>query len=117
MLVLSPDKLGRYALTANAIGKLKLARAPLVALAACSAAHTAPFLHKAWSLPMAFVNAGARAVLASSSPVPDREADRFFDRVLARIHDGQSPAIALRDERVAWRARGQPWTTDVILFQ
>jgi hypothetical protein len=117
MLVLSPDSLGRYALTANAISKLHLHRAPLVALAACNAAHTAPFLHEAWSLPMTFIGAGARAVLGSSAPIPDRDADRFFDRVLTRIHNGQTPAIALRDEREAWRARGQSWTTNVILFQ
>jgi hypothetical protein len=117
MLVLSPDGLGHYALTADAIRKLKLARSPVVALAACEVAHTAAFLFEPWSLPMAFVYAGARGVLASTSPIPDRDADRFFDGVLARIRDGEPPAIALRNERQEWRTRGQAWTTNVVLFQ
>ncbi|MCB9714680.1 MAG: CHAT domain-containing protein [Myxococcales bacterium] len=114
-LVLSPDADGRHALTAGAIRSLTLPRSPLVVLGACHAGHVAPFLHEPWSLPLAFLEAGARAVIASPAVVDDAEAYAFFEAVLRLIHDGLSPARAVRDAR-----RGAPpgsWKNDVIVFR
>ncbi len=118
MLVLSADGQGRWALTANDLKQLHLARAPLVILGACNAAQPAPALHDAWSLPQAFVAAGARAVFGSAAPIPDVASARFFDDVQSRIHAGARPAIALRDARLqALRDGRDAWIRDVMLFQ
>src|SRR5262249_59629452 len=71
LLVLSRGLGGEFALTAGAIRRQRLERAPLVLLAACESAHTAPYLHQSWSLPAAFLEAGAGAVVAASSRVGD----------------------------------------------
>ena len=89
----------------------------IVVLAACHAGQVAPYLHAVWSLPVAFVEAGARAVLASPAPIHDAEAGPFFEAVLQRIRAGQPPASALRDERVAWLGRGVGWVREVLLFE
>ena len=65
---------GRDELTATRIREQKLEGAPLVVLAACHAARPAPVLHALASLPAAFIQAGARGVLAATVPIPDREA-------------------------------------------
>jgi hypothetical protein len=117
LVVLSPDADGRYALTARDIRATRLDGHPIVVLAACSAARVAPYYHEPWSLPLAFVAAGARAVLASPAPVDDAEAGPFFQAVLGRIRRGQPPAEALRDERVARLGDGaNPWIRQVLLF-
>ncbi|HLL81246.1 MAG TPA: CHAT domain-containing protein, partial [Longimicrobium sp.] len=123
LLALSPDDSGRYALTAGELRQAALEGAPLVLLAACEAAHTAPQLHQPYSLPAAFLQAGARVVLAATVKIPDDEAPRFFDAVRARIRAGAPPAVAVRDERQAWLAR-QPaggtehrWVEGVLVFE
>jgi hypothetical protein len=117
LLVLSPDREGKYTLSVAEIRRLRLSRAPVVLLGSCQAARAAPYLHEAWSLPMAFVHAGARAVLGSPMPIPDAGAAAFFGGLLRRIKDGTSPAVALRDERMAWRARGDSWVEQIALFE
>jgi hypothetical protein len=117
MLVLSADSQGRWALTATDLKKLHLSRAPLVILGACNAAQPAPSLHDAWSLPQAFVAAGARAVFGSAAPVPDVESARFFDDLQSRIHAGSQPAVALRDARLEALRGAHDWVRDVMLFQ
>ncbi|MCA9709195.1 MAG: CHAT domain-containing protein, partial [Myxococcales bacterium] len=113
-LVLSPDADGRYALTAGAIRTLTLPRAPLVVLGACHAGHVATFLHEPWSLPLALLDAGSRAVIASPAVIDDAQARLFFDEVRRLIHDGLSPARAVRDARRG--APPQSWKNDVIVF-
>src|SRR5262249_51908006 len=71
LLALSPDADGRYALTAQMISATRLPRRPVVVLADCRAADMAPYLDRAWSLPSAFLLAGARAVLGAPVDVPD----------------------------------------------
>jgi len=118
LLVLSPGLDGQYALSARQIRSHRLAGAPLVVLAACRAAAFAPYVHEAWSLPAAFLSAGARAVLASPSPLSDAEAGPFFAAVRARIHAGSPPVVALRDERQVWLARDATASVgDVLLFE
>ncbi|OJT23600.1 hypothetical protein BO221_16495 [Archangium sp. Cb G35] len=99
--------------------RAKLKGAPLVVLAACHGGHTAPVLHEPVSLPNALLEAGARAVLAATWPILDQEASEFFNAVRGRIRQGASPAAALRDERVEWRARpNKPaWLDSVLLFE
>ncbi|HYV44660.1 MAG TPA: CHAT domain-containing protein [Myxococcaceae bacterium] len=118
-LVLAPDARGRDALRASEVEKLRLEGHPLVVLVACQAARPAPVLHEARSLPAAFLRAGARAVLAASDFVPERDGPEFFAAVRARIHGGAAPAEALRAERSAWQAggRGGPWLDGVLLFE
>lgn len=118
LLALSPDADGRFALTAAELQRQRLRGHPLVVLAACYAGRAAPYLHEPWSLPMALIDAGARAVFASAAAIPDASAGPFFDGVMTRVHAGQSPSTALRDERLA-RLREDPgsWTRQVLLFQ
>ncbi|MDC0671363.1 CHAT domain-containing protein [Nannocystis radixulma] len=115
-LALTPDVDGRHALTAGQIRGLALVGRPLVILGACHAGQVAPYLHEAWSLPVAFLEAGAQAVIASPAPVQDREAGPFFDAVRARIRSGASPAVAVRDERVQ-RSGGADWAAHVLVFE
>lgn len=117
-LVLSPDREGRFVLRADDIRRRPLRGAPLVILAACDAGVTLPWTHQGWSLPAAFLDAGARAVLASPSAVKDEEAGAFFGGVRQRIRAGEAPAAALQAERARWLARDpQSWAKDVLLFE
>jgi hypothetical protein len=117
-LALSPDRDGRYALTVADVRKAKLSSNPLVILAACRASQAAPVWHETWSLPAAFVYAGARAVIASASPIPDGEAGAFFEDVRARIRTHVPAAIAVRDARAAWLAQHRgDWVRNVLVFE
>lgn len=117
-LALSPDPDGRFALTTADVRKARFTTSPLIILAACRASRAAPVLHETWSLPAAFVYAGARAVIASAAPIPDGDAAAFFDAVRARVRAGASVAVALRDLRRQWLAdRRGDWVRDVIVFE
>jgi len=118
-LMLSPESDGRYALTAAAIRRQPLRGHPIVILAACHAARTASYRHEAWSLPAAFIAAGARAVIASTEVIDDKDAGTFFDDMRARIAQHASPAVALRDARVAWLRShaGASWVHSLMVFQ
>jgi hypothetical protein len=117
-LILSPGSDGRYALTAEAIRGADLRARPIIVLAACHSAQGARYKHAPWSLPHAFLSIGARAVFAAGSDIPDAAAGPFFTRVLARIRDGATPAVALRDERMAALASDDAsWVADVIVFE
>ncbi|HYO54796.1 CHAT domain-containing protein [Archangium sp.] len=93
--------------------------APFVVLAACHAAHTAYTFDAPFSLPAAFIEAGARGVLAATVEIPDLEAEAFFNAIRERIRSGTPPALALRDERVQWlrAGRGATWLDSVLLFE
>jgi hypothetical protein len=117
-LALSPDEGGRALLGARDILALKLPRSPGVVLGACRAGLSARYGAYQWSLPLAFLRAGARWVIASPKPIEDAEAPAFFAGTWRRIALGTSPAIALRDERTSsrWRRSFREWTRDVVLF-
>ena len=106
-------------LSAGAIQTLRLEGAPLVVLAACRAARSAYILHEPSGLPAAFVQAGARAVIAATEEIPDLEAAAFFNAVRERIRQGSSPASALREERQKWLAenKGRRWLEGVLLYE
>lgn len=117
-LVLTPDGGGAdasWALTEREIRDTRLRGDPLVLLGACHGAASAPYNYKTWSLPVAFLDAGARAVIASPAPMPDASVEAFFAAVRARVQNGEPPAIALRNERVSQGA--EPWQREVIVFE
>lgn len=117
-LVLAPDAAGRFTLSATELSATKLEGAPVVTLAACRASSVAPYLHEPWSLPRAFLSAGARAVVAAPVELPDGEARAFFGALTARLRAGQAPATAVRDERLRFLA-AQPrasWVRTVLVF-
>jgi hypothetical protein len=116
-LALSPDGDGSYALTAAQVRADALAGRPLVLLGACRAAQPATWLHQAWSLPAAFVAAGARSVLASPAPISDREAGAFMEAFRKRVLTGVTPAVALRDVRASWPARAGRWVDELVIFE
>lgn len=118
LVVLAPETDGQYALSALQVRMLKLERAPLVLLATCNAARATPFLHESFSLPVAFIEAGAATVLASTVEIPD-SAGRFFEAVRERIRSGAPAALALRDERRTWLAAhpSSDWVHGILLFE
>jgi hypothetical protein len=117
-LVLSPDAAGRYALTAREVAGARLAGRPVVVLAACDAARLGRAFHTTWGLADALLAAGASAVIASPAAIADAAAPRFFAAVRARIAAGTPPAVALRDERVAWSDPAQrTWIDQLVVFQ
>lgn len=116
-LALSPGADQRWALTAAEVRTAKLLAAPVIVLAACRAAATAPYEHKRWSLPDAFLEAGARAVIAPTVEIPDTEAVAFFAELRARLTAGEEPAAALAAVRRAYVERGAAWAASVVLFR
>jgi hypothetical protein len=117
-LALSPEPDGRFALTTGDVRRARFTTSPLIILAACRAASAAPVWHETWSLPAAFVLAGARAVIASAAPIPDTEAAPFFDAVRGKVRAGSSVAVALRDARQQWLGEHRAdWVRDVIVFE
>jgi hypothetical protein len=118
LLVLSPEADGRYTLTASDLRTRRLRGAPVVILAACRAAHSETSYHEPFSLPVAFLEAGARAVLAATVDIPDSQAGPFFEAVRSRLHAGQPIAQAMRAERMEWLKReGTDWVRAVLTFE
>ncbi|MBK7071765.1 MAG: CHAT domain-containing protein [Myxococcales bacterium] len=113
-LALSPEPDGRFALTAADLGRAHLAGAPVVVLAACRAAAATPLVNRRWSLPDAFLAAGARTVIAAAVPIPDDQAAAFFASLRARLAAGASPAAAVAAERLAGP---EPWRAQVMVFE
>ncbi|RKH01106.1 CHAT domain-containing protein [Corallococcus sp. CA053C] len=117
-LALSPDAAGRYALTAGDLEGHTLRGSPVVLLAACDANVGAWRYHAVWSLPAALIQAGARAVVAPSTQVPDVEAGAFFQALLEALRRGVPPAQALRDTRARWLQQGSAkWVQDLVAFE
>jgi len=118
-LALSPEADGRYALTAAQVERAKFASNPLVILAACEAAKAAPVFHELWSLPASFITAGARAVVAPTSAIPDSDAAAFFGELRSRALGGQPLAVVLRDLRKKWLVAPNTnfWVRDVVVFE
>lgn len=115
-LALSPDQDGQFALRATAVRAAKLSRAPVVVLAACRAAVVAPYLRQRWSLPDAFVAAGASAVVAADIAIPDASARRVFDDLHRRLLGGEAIEHAVAAIRAA--ATGDTaWASHLMVFR
>jgi hypothetical protein len=117
-LALSPDVDGQYALTAEVIRQQRLAGAPRVLLGACHGAYTTRFFHQPSSLASAFIEAGARTVLASPAPIPDADATVLIASLRQRLTAGQPAAAALRDERLrVTDAAARAWLDQIVVFE
>jgi len=116
VLVLSEDSNRGYALSATELQAVRLERRPVVLLGACRAATSSRVRAEPWNLPRTLVRSGARAVYASLQDLPDHEVGEFFRNLTARLDSGETPAVALRDERVAWVKAGKTWVRDIVLF-
>lgn len=105
----------RSALTASDLATKHLRGAPLVLLASCRAATLSPSRLTSFSLPAAFIRAGARAVLASPADVPSDTVAPFFETIRQRVLGGTPPAIALRDARMV--PNTDPGLRSIVLFE
>ena len=107
-----------WTLDAAKIRATRLTGAPVVVLADCAGGAAARYEHEAWGLPLAFRTAGARAVIASLSAIPDRDAAAFFDALVAEFARGTGPAPAVARVR-AETLQGDPtsWMRNVVVFQ
>ena len=116
-LVLS-DAPDGWAATAEDIATWGLRRAPVVLLADCDAAIAAGYDELYWGLPRAFLDAGARAVVAARVPVPDAEGAAVFASLGDAVAAGESPAIAIARIR-AEKIRQDPtsWLRHVVVFE
>ncbi len=112
-LALSPDPTGVFALRADAIRKAHFTGAPIVVLAACRAAQVSPLQRQRWSLPDAFLAAGARAVIAADAEIPDAQAQVVFDELHHRLAAGEPIAQAL----AAVRTAHADWASHLVLFR
>jgi hypothetical protein len=112
-LALSPDASGEFSLDAVDIRKAKLPSAPFIVLGACRAAAVADVFRERWSLPDAFLVAGARGVVAADIAIPDASARAVLDELHHRIAAGEDPATAL----AAIRAARGGWATHLMLFR
>jgi hypothetical protein len=118
-VALSPDREGRFALTAGEVRKASLKGRPVVVVIACQTSRAAPYQHEPLSLPVAFIQGGARIVFAAASTIPNDEASRFFEPLLGRLRTGQNPAVALMEARATWKSNGgrSEWVDDVLMFR
>jgi CHAT domain-containing protein len=115
-LALSPDPDGTFTLSAQRVRRTALHGAPLVVLAACRAAAVAAYLRERWSLPDAFLAAGASAVVAVDVAIPDRAAQGVFDELHRRIDRGESVEAAVAALR-AGAAADTAWARHLMVFR
>jgi hypothetical protein len=116
LLVLSEDSDRRYALSARDLEGETFSTRPIVMLGACRAAAGSTLRDESWSLPRAFLSAGARGVFAARVELPDAEVGAFFTGIRERLDRGAELSTALRDEKLAWMGKGRTWVRDVLLF-
>jgi CHAT domain-containing protein len=105
-LVLSPGDGADGFLTLDEIAALPL-RADLVVLAACRTAAGSGRADTPRTLATTFLSAGARSVLATRWPVPDRAAAQFVTAFVAAARPGVPLADALAAAQRARRQAGE----------
>lgn len=115
-LALSPEGDGRFALRAGDVRAARLAGAPIVVLAACRAAAVGPYLRQRWSLPDAFLAAGASAVVAADIAIPDATARGVFDELHRRVAAGEPIEQAVAAVR-ATATGDTAWATHLVVFR
>jgi cellulose synthase operon protein C len=108
----------RWALTAEQISTWKLSQRPVVLLADCAGAVPAKYAHVAWSLPAAFLAAGAGAVVAALTDLPDAEAGEFFAAIRAGLRTEANLAKVVARARAEKIARDPTsWARQIVVFQ
>lgn len=80
-------------------------RNPLVLLNACE---TGIFSSNELTLPESLLLLGARGVIATEAPVPNKFALRFGDDLIDQMAQGKDMASAIRDVREAYFSKGNP---------
>ena len=117
-LILSPDPDGTFALSSEAIRAHPLQGSPVVFLASCHGGASATLLQERESLMTAFLESGARAVIASAGAMPDTAASSFFTSIVERIEAGETAAAALREERAKWsKHAAAAWIDQLVVFE
>jgi len=86
-----------------------------VILAACHAGRV-QVSTEPWSLASSFLAAGARAVIAPTTEIPDDTANAVFESIVKRMQSGRSPEQAVAEEREVSGHRA-PWLANVVVFQ
>jgi len=114
-LALSPDRGGAFALRAPAVRTTPLSGAPVVVLAAARGAVSSPRRRALWTLPDAFLAAGASAVVAADAPPPDAAARAALDDLRRRLARGEPVARAVAAVRAA--APAGAWARRLIVFR
>ncbi len=117
-LILSPDANGDFLLSRTDLEGLALPRRPIVLLAACHAAGVATRRPDAGELAGAFMRAGARAVVASTSAIPDGQGERFFAQLRLELERERSVARALRNVRSKLpRGKHSAWVEAMLAYE
>jgi hypothetical protein len=116
-LALTEGRAG-WAVTAEAAREMRLDRAPIVILADCVGGVPARYNHTSWGLPAGFLDAGASAVIAALTPIPDAEATVFFAGIVADLERGVAATVAVARARAAALARDPvSWARDIVVFE
>ncbi len=105
-------------LSAEHLESWRLARRPVVLLADCGGAVAAAYDHAGWGLPSAFRKAGARAVVAALTDVPDSEAGRVFSEIGRRLATEPNVAkvvAAVRSEKIVTDPTS--WVQHIVVFE
>ena len=105
-----------YLLTAERVRQERFTANPVVVLGACHASSMTSYHHDSWSLADAFLDAGARVVIASPAPIEDQSGAEVFYQIRTRITAGEDPATVVRDVRVAHRDQA-PWVKQLQVFE
>ncbi len=108
-----------YALTVEMVRSLVLKHAPTVFLAAChSAVASSQHRIESFTLPAAFLKAGARAVVAATTEIPDARAKSVFASLRQRLESNPSVATALRDERESNKGlESAAWIDQLVVYE
>jgi CHAT domain-containing protein len=108
-VVLSPDPAG-YMLSARDVLAHALA-ADLVTISACRSAGATVYAGEGLvGFVWAFLQIGARSVIAGLWDVSDRSTAQLMETMYARLRSGDSPAAALRQAKLTLIAAGGPFT-------
>lgn len=114
-LVLAEDVSGASSLRPRDLEGLLLVHAPLVFLGACYGGEASPSPKRPRNLPHAFVDAGARAVVASSSPIPSVGWMTLVRRVQEAMDSGLTIEEAVAHYRGAEAA--DEWAKAAVVFK
>jgi hypothetical protein len=102
-------------LTAERVRRARFSRSPVIILAACHAGRV-QVSAEPWSLASSFLAAGARAIIAPTTEIPDKDANEVFESIIRRMQSGSSPEQAVAKEREE-RGSRSPWLASVVVFQ
>ena len=116
-LALSESPAG-WALTAEDLASWDLPRRPVVLLADCVGAVPAGYDYLVWGLPVAFRAAGARAVVAALTDIPDVEGAQVFAEIREGLrHDPNVARVVSRIRAEKISADPTSWVRNIVVFE